>query len=473
MTTASIVAVVILCIAVLCGIMSLVLYTTKTKTIVDTPPVPSPSPSPPPPQPIPPTLKTPAFKLIDTNDVVTTPCPDEPQPPPPPQPGQYPYNLLYPLTVGRFSSSDQHAFIIALGDMSTSATLYCRRVFFLMVTNKGITTHQDQEPIDFGDTPYDQIGVVDDRLNIMAINSDYAFVSALDVVLNIRVILVFERNGNVWSFKNALTSSNPIAAVPFGNTIYLKNDTLFVSNLVSFESMVVETYKLIDSDPTEWVQSNVIANNKKSASFGESIAASHTDVYISAPSQDGPFGSVSVGVVYMYKRDSDEFIPGGTLTHSDNLSNTNFGEALFVNEIGSLLVVSAPGINSVFTYYREDTENPFDKTPQQIITMPELTGGNLMNLRFGTHITGLSDGRMITITCNNVEEGYNDYNKVVIYRISTDNNLFIEYLFEPQMFGRTDMFGRFANLEISGNAKAQLLIGDIENSQIQLYESDI
>lgn len=510
--------------AIVAGIIAIILYffAKTTTTIIDLSQSPSPQPpsAPPPGQ-----LSAPAFRRIDVNPVavyMTTPIPGQtpilcmtPSPFPTHTPANY--FLTLPLRTGRFAASTFQGHIVAIGDMEGESTNWCRQVYFLNTATdktKGTTTLQiNGNPVNFGagsnpdqpqdrnnNTPWDLIGIMDDRLDLITIqdieNPTYAFVSAQNMDSDEDGILIFKNGSTSWDVvkdsKNIIQPlqqhPGPIPGEPFGDTIYFKNYHLFVRAKNTPTTRFVQVFKVNTTEEIVYIQDiqNPGSDSITSPSFGVLMQATKLSIdgtinndqlFISTPNATVSTNT-EAGIIYsfMYDEKSAMYIhtPGTDIAYSDPQTNQHFGQSLYVNDSGTLLITSITtnSINQVLIYHRSDITTRF-QTLLQTINYPQLTGYNAIpasKLVFGSRIHGVADGRIIVITTTDyTNDKTSAYNKIYIYAQNTTSNLFIETGLQPQIFGSNFLYGTFLDVQLLSDNIAQLLVGNPQIGELELY----
>jgi hypothetical protein len=487
-----IIGIVFLSVAILAGLIAMIVYLTSPTKKISVSPTNTPIITPTPEERI--TLASPNFTLVSYSNIQTFVEPDIVCVPPDVLPSYTApnENLIYPLKPGRFATNQTQSVIIAVGNMTGDLIYYCRQIYFLNVnvTKDGTTLDILGDPINYGskpgdnnfNSPWDLQGIVGDRINLIAMqdtqNPNFAFITSYNRDTNIEGILVFSNLSGSWDMYTDddsnqvvinLNGGSGIAGVPFGNTIYYKNDYLFAQTETE-SGFSVQVFKLEDGNFT-FIQD--ISMDSKTDSFGYSIQATklsssgitiNDQLFISAYTADVN-GILSTGIIYSYQFNGTVYslIPASTITGSQE--NDFFGKSLFVSDDGLTLVCSKQN-SFVNAYHRISIVNNFSLI--QTIDYPILTGSTDFTTTFGSQIKGTSDGRLITISAtSDGTDLSSSYNKLYCYTQNETDYSFNITSLQPQIMGNGYTYGLFSDVQLIGT-DVQLLVGDTSNGTISL-----
>ena len=420
----------------------------------------TPSQSPSPPEPTPQnTILAPSYKYV-TEFQDLTPCPT-----PIPEPTNTPSNenYPYPLNVGRFAASMKQGSIVALGNQEGKQIIWCRKVYFLVLTSNGFEEDAGS-PIIFDETSdYDFIGWANDKFRMMAIENKlvptFAFITAINTSTNTGTVLVFERLAGTWQ-QVYLIEQNPapLPGIPFGNTIVQHGNLLYVSATTTGNVGSVQTFKYTSSGQ-EFIQELV----GEEPSFGQTIAVTDKFLYV---------GSLSDNIVRVYQKQDDLYTFVLSLTRP---ASQTFGVSIFASQDDLKILIADSNLNTfgvVYVYERSSITGNLNENPVQIINYPTQTGYGTSQVEFGTTITGFrDDAAMIAISATQLVDDTSNLNKISIYRYDTILNTYVVNSLEPQNIGQNILFGEFMDLQQLSTAQGRLLVGDPQNGTIEVLDS--
>jgi len=294
--------------------------------------------------------------------------------------------------------------------------------------------------------------------NQLLVGSGY---DALSASLSSQAYL-FEKIGTQWSY-NIVPSPSYLEQGRFSHSVAINNHHMIISEPqggnTSFGSGVLHSYKDINQNWT--YQSEIVPlKGNRFAKFGADVDSEKDLLFVSAPTEVNE--NNQLGSVYVYKKDTDEFVLETKITSPDAYSQTNFGYE--VDGSSDWLAVSSPFDSEIAHFsgavfmYRRDNGWQFEQKIVPSVVEDELRLGYSIALAGNTLALGAPNKKI-----NDMRVG-----SVYIYEL-VNNHWIKTSTIQPNENITSDQFGKFValqgdhlliasdkNYDISGNGEIDI-----------------
>ena len=228
----------------------------------------------------------------------------------------------------------------------------------------------------------------------VAIDGDWAMVSAPNYNSRAGSVYVFKRDGDNWEQVAQLPDNNTQAGAGFGASIVVENDEMFIGAAGANGGIGgVSAYRLNDEDRWARTGNLVPFDGLPGGGFGTSIVIDGTAVLIGAPGAGG-----RAGRIYRFERDVNGNWTGATKLGAAALaSGDRFGNTMAAH--GDVVAVGLPGddfgAGTAVIMTRSDFGWSTEKVFSPIANYPMVTGTD----------DGIdcSDGMAASFPCENID----------------------------------------------------------------------